>query len=181
MKTVVARRLSFFAEHHGLLPDTRFGGRPGRTIEKALLVLANAIDRAWYRQKVVTLMAFDLKGAFNGVNKTGLDTRLQSKGNPSVARKWIASFTGGRQANTGFDDYKTEVVPVDNAGLAQGSLLSPILLAFFNYDLVDQPVDTFGGAPAFIDGYFRWRVGLSAEENLAKIQSEDIPRIEAWT
>ncbi len=32
----------------------------------------------------------------------------------------------------------------------------------------------------FIDDYFRWRVGSSAEANLAKIQSEDIPRIEDW-
>jgi hypothetical protein len=29
-----------------------------------------------------------------------------------------------------------------------------------------------------IDDYFRWRVGRSAKENLAKIQSEDNPRIE---
>ncbi|KAI2700824.1 hypothetical protein CBS147333_9726 [Penicillium roqueforti] len=47
----------------------------------------------------------------------------------------------GRQASIGFDDYQTEVVPLDNAGLAQGSPLSPILFAFFNCDLVDQPVD----------------------------------------
>ncbi|KAJ9481647.1 hypothetical protein VN97_g11822 [Penicillium thymicola] len=45
---------------------------------------------------------------------------------------------------------------------------------------VDQPVDSHGGASAFIDDYFRWRVGSSAEENLAKIQSEDVPRIEEW-
>ena len=85
-----------------------------------------------------------------------------------------------RHANIKFDDYSTEVAPLDNAGLAQGSPLSPILFAFFNCDLVDQPVDFHGGASAFIDDYFRWRVGWSAEENLAKIQSEDIPRIEAW-
>jgi hypothetical protein len=180
LEAVMARRLSYFAEQYGLLPDTQFGGRPGRTTEQALLVLANAIDRAWLGQRVVTLVAFDLKGAFNGVNKTSLDARLQSKGIPAVARRWIASFMSGRQANIGFDDYHTKVAPLDNAGLAQGSPLSPILFAFFNCDLVDQPVDFHGGASAFIDNYFRWRVGWSAEENLAKIQSEDIPRIEAW-
>jgi hypothetical protein len=41
-------------------------------------------------------------------------------------------------------------------------------------------VDTQGGASAYIDDYFRWRVGTSAEENLQKIQQEDIPRIAAW-
>ena len=80
LEAVMARRLSYFAEHYRLLPDTQFWGRPGRTTEQALLVLANAIDRACLGQKVVTLVAFDLKGAFNGVNKTSLDARLQSKG-----------------------------------------------------------------------------------------------------
>jgi ribonuclease HI len=125
-------------------------------------------------------VAFDLKGAFNGVNRTSLDARLQAKGIPAVARRWIANFMSGRQANINFDDYSSEVTPLHHAGLAQGSPLSPILFAFFNCDLVDQPVDFHGGASAFIDDYFRWRVGWSAEENLAKIQSEDIPRIEAW-
>ncbi|KAI3014160.1 hypothetical protein CBS147347_11515 [Aspergillus niger] len=180
LEAVMARRLSYLAEHYGLLPDTQFGGRPGRTTEQALLVLTNTIDRAWYGQRVVTLVAFDLKGAFNGVNKTSLDIRLQAKGIPKVARRWIASFMSGRQARIGFDDYCSEVIPLGNAGLAQGSPLSPILFAFINSDLVDQPVNYHGGASAFIDDYFRWRVGRSAEENLAKLQSEDMPRIEAW-
>ncbi|KAI2734534.1 hypothetical protein DTO013E5_9920 [Penicillium roqueforti] len=180
LEAVMARRLSYLAEKHGLLPDTQFGGRPGRTTEQALLVLSNAIDRAWYKHKVVTLVAFDLKGAFNGVNKVSLDACLRARRIPTVARKWIASFMSDRHASIGFDDFRTEVTPLANAGLAQGSPLSPILFAFFNSDLVDQPVTFHGGASAFIDDYFRWRVGRSAEDNLAKIQSEDSPRIKAW-
>jgi ribonuclease HI len=180
LEAVIARRLSYLAEKHGLLPDTQFGGRPGRTTEQALLVLSNAIDQAWYKLGVVTLIAFDQKGAFNGVNKISLDARLRAKGIPAIARKWITSFMSDRFASIGFDDFRTEVALLANAGLAQGSPLSPILFTFFNSDLVDQPVTFRGGASAFIDDYFRWRVGRSAEENLAKIQTEDIPRIEAW-
>lgn len=180
LEAVMARRLSYYAETHGLLPNTQFGGRPGRTTEQALLVLANAIDRAWCQQKVVTLVAFDLKGAFNGVNKKSVDHRLQTKGIRAIARKWIASVMSDRFANIGFDDFETEVAPLGSAGLAQGSSLSPILFAFFNSDLVDPAADFHGGASAYIDDYFRWRVGRSAEANLQKLQSEDIPRIEAW-
>jgi hypothetical protein len=165
---------------HKLLPDTQFGGRPGRNTEQALLVLANEVDRAWLRSKVVTLIAFDLKGAFNGVNKLSLDVRLQAKGIPTVARLWIGSFMEDRFANISFDDFQTEVSPLENAGLAQGSPLSPILFGFFNSDLVDQPVDCHGGSSAFIDDYFRWRTSRSAEDNIKKIQEEDIPRIETW-
>ncbi|CAG8068633.1 unnamed protein product, partial [Penicillium nalgiovense] len=180
LEAVMARRLSYLAEKHGLLPNSQFGGRPGRTTEQALLVLSSAIDKAWYKHKVVTLIAFDLKGAFNGVNKTSLDASLQARRIPIVARKWIASFMSDRHASIGFDDFRTETALLLNAGLAQGSPLSPILFAFFNADLVDQPVDSQGGASAFIDDYFRWRVGGSVQENLTKIQSEDVPRIEKW-
>jgi hypothetical protein len=85
----------------------------------------------------VTLIAFDLTGAFNGVNKISLDARLRAKGIPAVARKWIASFMSDRLASIGFDDFRTEVAPLIHAGLAQGSPLSPILFIFFNSDLVD--------------------------------------------
>ena len=132
------------------------------------------------KSKVVTLIAFDLKGAFNGVNKISLDARLYAQGIPSKARKWIRSFMEARSASIKFDDFETAMEPLENAGLAQGSPLSPILFTFFNSDLVDQPVNFFGGASAYIDDYFRWRVGRSAEDNIKKIQEEDIPRIEAW-
>ncbi|KAF4233525.1 hypothetical protein CNMCM6805_009182 [Aspergillus fumigatiaffinis] len=180
LEAVMARRLSFWAENHKLLPDTQFGGRPGRNTEQALLVLANAIDRAWQRSKVVTLIAIDLKGAFNGVKTVSLNARLEAKGIPATARKWINSFMENRYANITFDDFHTEVSPLENAGLAQGSPLSPILFGFFNSDLVDQPVDYHGGSSAFIDDYLRWRAGPSAEDNIKKIQEEVIPRIEAW-
>jgi len=180
LEAVIARRLSYLAEKHNLLPKSQFGGRPGRTTEQALLVLSSAIDQAWYKHKVVTLIAFDLKGAFNGVNKTSLDSSLRARRIPIVARKWIASFMSDRHANIGFDDFRTETELLAHAGLAQGSPLSPVLFAFFNADLVDQPINSRGGASAFIDDYFRWRVGNLLEENLAMIQSEDIPRIEEW-
>jgi hypothetical protein len=107
LEAVVARRLSYLAEKHGLLPDTQFGGRPGRTTEQALLVLANAIDRAWYKHRVVTLVSFDLKGAFNGVQQASLNACLRAKGIPAIARKWIVSFMSNRYASIGFDDYRT--------------------------------------------------------------------------
>jgi hypothetical protein len=43
----MAKQLLYWAESYRLLPETQFGGRPGRNTEQALLVLANAVDRVW--------------------------------------------------------------------------------------------------------------------------------------
>jgi hypothetical protein len=39
------------------------------------------------------------------------------------------------------------------AGLLQGSPLSPILFLFFNADLVQRRIDSQGGAVAFVDDF----------------------------
>ena len=180
LEGVIARRLSYYAEKYKLLPDTQFGGRPGRSTEQALLILANAIDVALRKHRVLTLVSFDLKGAFNRVNKYPLNARLREKGIPTAARRWIMSFMEERKASIQFDGFRTAIQDMPQGVLAQGSPLSPILFDFFTSNLVDQAVNYFGGASAFIDDYFRWRVSNTAEGNLNKIQNEDIPRLEEW-
>jgi hypothetical protein len=59
----------------------------------------------------------------------------------------------------------SEVSGLQQAGLPQGSPLSPILFLFFNADLVQQRIDQNGGAVAFVDDYTAWVVGKTAAEN----------------
>lgn len=119
LEVVIARRLSFWAKTYKLLPDTQSRGRPGHNTEQVLLVLANAINRAWLQSKVVTLIASDLKGAFNGVKKVSLDACLQAKGIPTMAKQWIYSCMENQYPNIIFDNFQTEVFPLENTGLAQ--------------------------------------------------------------
>jgi hypothetical protein len=60
--------------------------------------------------------------------------------------------------------------PLAQAGLPQGSPLSPILFLFFNADLVQHKINKNGGAMAFVDDYTAWVVGPSATANRARIQ-----------
>jgi hypothetical protein len=48
--------------------------------------------------------------------------------------------------------------------------LSPILFLFFNADLIQQKIDSKGGAIAFVDDYTAWVVGRSADTNYEGIQ-----------
>jgi hypothetical protein len=54
-------------EKYSLLPDNHFGARPRRSAEQALNVLVERIYQAWRGGKILSLVSFDVKGAFNGV------------------------------------------------------------------------------------------------------------------
>ena len=76
LEKVVAQRLSEYLERTEQLPCTQFGARPRRSTEQALTVLTEKIYDAWRKAKVLTLVTFDVQGAYNGVNKEVLQQRL---------------------------------------------------------------------------------------------------------
>jgi spore maturation protein SpmA len=81
-------------------------------------MLRNAINQAWLALKVITLVAFDLKGAFNRVSSNILDLQLKAKGIPMKLQTWIASFMEGQSASILFDDFESARALLENAGLA---------------------------------------------------------------
>jgi ribonuclease HI len=66
--------------------------------------------------------------------------------------------------------HNTPDTALQQAGLPQGSPLSPILFLFFNADLVQRRIDRNGGAIAFVDDYTVWVTGTSAASNRQRIQ-----------
>lgn len=67
LESVVAERISVLAEEHSLLPKNHFGGRKQRPTVQTLTVLQQRIYNAWREGKVLSLLSFDVKGAYNGV------------------------------------------------------------------------------------------------------------------
>jgi hypothetical protein len=79
LEAVVAARLSYMVERNSLLPDNHFGARPRRSAEQALNVLVDRIFQAWRGGKILSLVSFDVKGAFNGVHTSVLTRRLAER------------------------------------------------------------------------------------------------------
>ena len=72
LELVIAERISYAAETYGLLPINHFGARKQRSAEQALLLLQEQILTAWRGRRILSLISFDVKGAYNGVCKERL-------------------------------------------------------------------------------------------------------------
>ncbi|KAF4334758.1 endonuclease exonuclease phosphatase [Fusarium beomiforme] len=152
LEAVMADRISYAVETFGLLPTNHFGGRKQRLAEQR-------------NRKVLSLISFNVTGAYNGVFKDRLLQRLEARGIPKGLVKWIDAFCSNRSATIVVNGYTSERRDLPQAGLPQGSPLSPVLFLFFNADLVQRKIDTKGGSIAFIDDYSAWVTGLTPEAN----------------
>ena len=171
LEAVIAERISYAVETYGLLPTNHFGARKQRSTEQALILLQECIYKAWRSKKVLSLISFDVKGAYNGVCKERLLQRLAARWIPPLMIRWINAFCSERTATILVNGQTSELQPLPQAGLPQGSPLSPILFLFLNADLVQHKINTKGGAIAFVDDYSAWVIGQSAYAIRERIQT----------
>jgi hypothetical protein len=171
LESVVAERISHAVEIYGLLPTSHFGARKQRSAEQALVLLQEQIYSAWRGRRVVSLISFDVKGAYNGVCKERLLQRMKARGIPEDLLRWVEAFCSERTAVIQINGQLSEVQSLPQAGLPQGSPLSPILFLFFNADLVQRQIDSQGGAIAFVDDFTAWVTGPTAQSNREGIEA----------
>jgi hypothetical protein len=170
-QSIIAERISHAVETHGLLPTNHFGARKQRSAEQALVFLQEQIYTAWRGRRIVSLISFDVKGAYNGVCKERLIQRMRARGIPEELCQWTEAFCSDRTASIQINGQGSEVQSLPQAGLPQGSPLSPILFLFFNADLVQRRIDSHGGAIAFVDDFTAWVTGPTAESNREGIEA----------
>lgn len=140
-------------ETHRLLPTNHFRARKQRSAEQALVLLQEQIYTAWRGQQTVSLITFNVKGAYNRVCKERLLQRMKAQGIPETLLRWVEAFCSQRTASIQVNRQASETRELPQAGLPQGSPLSPALFLFFNADLVQQRINTYGSAIAFVDDF----------------------------
>ena len=170
LKSVVAERISHTVKTYGLLPTNHMRAWKKRSAEQALILLQEHIYKAWRSRKVLSLVSFDVKGAYNGVHKDRLLQRLQAREIPWLYVNWIDTFCSNRTATLQVNRYTSEHKTLLQSGLLQGSSLSLILFLFFNADLVQRTLNGNEGSIAFVDDYTAWVTGASARFNQNEIQ-----------
>lgn len=142
-----------------------------------LVVLQEKIYQAWRDKKVLSLIIFDVKGAFNGVAMPILLEILRERRVPEMLIIWIQFFCSDRKATVMVNSNSTPILPLLFAGLLQRLPLSPTLYLFFNASLIQSLINKKRGAIAFVDDYLAWVTGPDIEENEKKIQDAIIPHV----
>jgi ribonuclease HI len=177
IESIVTELLSHAAEEYQLIPAQHYGGRPGRTGEEAMIMLMEKIMHAWKEREVYSTVFMDVAGAFNNVHHERLLHNMKKRKVPDFIVRWTESFLKERGTRLRFNGVESERI-CTNAGVPQGSPISPILYLFYNADLLDIP-GTRGSSLGFIDDIAYGVQGESDEDNVKELKKM-LMKAEKW-
>ena len=177
IESVMTELLSHAVEEYQLIPAQHYGGRPGRTGEEAMTMLVEKITHAWKEKEVYSAVFMDVAGAFNNVHHERLLHNMKKRKVPRYIVRWAKSFLEGRGTRLRFNGIESERM-CTNAGVPQGSPISPILYLLYNADLLDIP-STRGLSLGFIDDITYGVQGESDEENTKELRKM-LMKAEKW-
>ena len=134
LEAIVHRRLYFYAETLGVLPETQFAFRKGRSHYDPLIILTQDIKHGFtsrYHSETV-MVQLDITKAFDTVWLDGLRHKLHTYGIRGNLLRFLSSFIADRRYRVVTPD-TTEYTEFDN-GVPQGSCFSPLLFTLFPAD-----------------------------------------------
>jgi ribonuclease HI len=144
LESIIALRVSWALEEHGLLPKGHLGGRKGISVDHAIQLIIDEALRAWGLGKKVSMLLLDISGAFDNVSHERLLHNLRTMRLGWLAN-WLQSFLSNRYTRLQLPGFLSEIFAT-STGIPQGSPLSPILFLIFNTPLIRTLVHTLGGA-----------------------------------
>ena len=130
LERLVARRMSWVAIKHSVVPSQQFGALPLRSSVDLTTCLTHDVETALSSGLTASLLTLDVRGAFDGVLPGRLTRRLREQGWPENLVKWVTSFVSDRVVKIRLDGSTGPATPIQ-CGLPQGSPVSPILFMLY--------------------------------------------------
>lgn len=173
---LVTDRLQDFCDHHGVIPDFQHGFRARHTAQDPVFNLLSTATENFNRNQVTTALLLDSETAFDRVWHAGLIDKLHRFRFPHNVLLLIHNFLSDRTARIKTDGHFSPPF-TPRAGVAQGSILSPLLFNIYVADIPPPPADVT--LQLYADDIAIWTHGRDIARNAARLQSY-VNRMEDW-
>ena len=166
LEKVVQRRLASLTAD--IIPKQQFGGRNGFSTTDALAKLISYTEMNQNWDRVTSILAIDIKGAFDNVHKGVLLKTMSDMGLPEASRSWVHYFMNKRKTRLIIDGKVTQPRRVDS-GIPQGSPISPLLFLIYTGSLYRKIKETGAHVVGFIDDITIYKGGRDIDKNTATL------------
>ena len=128
---MITNRLTRYLEKYNLISNQQCGFRKGRSTKDHIINLETCINKAFTNKESTLAVFLDLEKAYDMLWPTAVIIKLQSLGIDGRMTRWIHHFLSDRNIQ----------VKINDNGIPQGSVISPIL---FNIAVNDLAEATYG-------------------------------------
>ena len=168
METIITKHLLTFLETNNLLSDHEYGFLKARSTGDLLAYAVHVSSSALESCGESSVISLDISKAFDRVWHKGPLAKLPIFGLHYTLIKWIGSFLSDKLIPVRVDGFLSNLHSI-NAGVPQGSVISPVLFILFINDLLTC---TSSSNHCFADDIF---ISTSLSFNPNDHVSSDIP------
>jgi len=130
IEKVVAKRLQFLVAKNDFIYPSQLGGLKFKSTTDAGVALTHIVQLGWVKNKITSILAFDIAQFFLSLNHCLLTLILEKAGLNSKVVSFFVDYLIGRKTNYTWNDISSPTFEV-NVSVGQGSALSPILSALY--------------------------------------------------
>ena len=134
-KLTLSRMLPFI-DKHGLLSDSQYGFRKGKSITHAAIKLTTTIVDAYHLRYFSACFFLDLRKAFDTIDHDLLLTKLDHMGFRGHFNNYMESYLTERKQYVQVGNFRSRESTIMK-GVPQGSIVGPILFCLYINDIID--------------------------------------------